>query len=81
MDQDLLPVLLTIRYMLKKGLIEPGTPVWPGLKITGGPVGDIEVDVLAGRGDLTLIAECKKTASFCQHWLRAGFFRYWHQVV
>lgn len=65
MDQDLLPVLLTIRTLAETGLSNDVRAAWPGLELTR--AGDkLEVDLLLSDGDRVWICECKANAAGLQ---------------
>jgi DNA-binding MarR family transcriptional regulator len=59
MDQDLLPVLLALRALLKNS--GPPRAVWPGLEFTGGE-NPSEQDLLISNGQEVWVAECKLSA-------------------
>lgn len=67
MDQDLLPVLLTLRALLP----DPSTirAAWSGLEFSSSG-GLVEHDLLASDGSTVWVAECKATASISSKQLR-----------
>jgi hypothetical protein len=56
MDQDLLPVLLALRTLIKK--FGPPRAVWPGLEFRNGEKSS-EQDLLVSSGEDVWVAECK----------------------
>ena len=61
MDQDLLPVLLTLGYMHRSDDRAPILQAWPGL-LFNDATGEDEVDLLVSTGPHVTIFECKATA-------------------
>ncbi len=61
MDQDLLPVLLTLRRLRKHAADGTIRAAWPGIELTGAD-GANEVDLVASDGRAVWLAECKMSA-------------------
>lgn len=60
MDQDLLPVLLTLRKLWSENALGQYEAFWPGLNVQGDAFGTSEIDILVGQGTTVLAYECKK---------------------
>lgn len=61
MDQNLLPVLLTLRYLYSP-VVASGGAFWPGLEIVDADGAMRECDVLLAQEESIIVCECKQSA-------------------
>src|SRR5439155_15658785 len=63
MDQNLLPVLLTLRYLYSPSVAATGA-FWPGLEIINADGTMQDCDILLAQEGNTIVCECKQNAAW-----------------
>jgi hypothetical protein len=63
MDQDLLPVLLTLRYLYSPAVAVSGA-FWPGLEIVEADGTMQDCDILLAQEESVLVCECEQSAAW-----------------